>query len=111
MSEEISYEDFSKLDLRVAIIREVHEIEGADKLLELRIDVGKERRTIVAGIKEHYDSDDLIGKQIIIVANLAPRKMKGVDSHGMLLAASDKDHKKILLLALDEGAESGWKVS
>ena len=106
----ISYEDFVKLDLRVATIREVHEIEGADKLLELRIDLGNERRTIVAGIKQHYKDEDLIGKQIVIVANLAPRKMKGVDSHGMLLAASDEDHSKILLLSPDNGAESGWKV-
>jgi methionyl-tRNA synthetase len=97
--ENISYDDFAKLDLRIAKILEVEEIPNADKLFKLTIDVGElGKRVICAGIKQHYKKDDLIGKEIVIVANLEPRKMKGVESEGMLLAAVSSDNKKILLL-------------
>jgi methionyl-tRNA synthetase len=92
--ETITYEDFAKLDLRVATIEKVEEIEGADKLYKLTLN---NNRTICAGIKEHYKKEDLIGKQIIIIANLAPRKLKNVVSEGMLLAA-DENGKPTLLI-------------
>lgn len=87
--ETITYEDFEKLDLQTATIKKAEEIEGADKLYKLTLN---DNRTICAGIKEHYKKEDLVGKQIIIIiiiANLAPRKLKGVTSEGMLLAADD----------------------
>ena len=88
---EITYEEFSKVDLRVAVILEATPVENTAKLICLNLDLGFEKRTIIAGIKEHYLPENLIGKQIIIVANLAPRKMRGIESHGMLLAGSSED--------------------
>lgn len=92
----ITYEDFQKLELKVARIIEVEEVAGADKLLKLQIDLGGEKRQIVAGIKKVYDPKELAGKEIVIVANLEPRTVKGVESHGMLLAASG-DNGPVLL--------------
>jgi methionyl-tRNA synthetase len=100
--EPIKYEDFAKLDLRVATITDAQPIEGADKLVLLTLDDGTEGgRQIVAGIKKHFPLDDeskkkLIGVQIVIVANLEPRKMRGVVSNGMLLAASNGDELQLL---------------
>ena len=98
MKEEISYEDFSKLDIRIAKIKKVEDIEGADKLYKLTLDVGDEigKRTICAGIKEFYSIKELEGKLIVVVVNLAPRKLRGIESQGMLLAA-DEDGKPTLL--------------
>ena len=108
----ISYEDFAKLDLRVAKIKKVEEIEGADKLYKLTIDVDElGERVICAGIKQHYSKEELQGKKIIIIANLAPRMMKGVESNGMLLAACSDDHEKVILLAPEKDIEVGSKVS
>jgi len=93
----ISFEDFQKLNLRVAEILEIEDIEGADKLYKLTIDVGElGQRTICAGIKEFYSKDELQNKKIIVVVNLAPRKMRGIESRGMLLAA-DENGKPILI--------------
>jgi len=109
--ETISYDDFAKLDLRIAKILEVEEIPNADKLFKLTIDVGElGKRTICAGIKQHYKKDDLIGKEIVIVANLEPRILKGVESQGMLLAAVSEDHKKILLLKPEKAIAPGTKI-
>lgn len=108
----IEYGDFEKLDLRVAEINKVEDIEGADKLYKLSIDVGElGERVICAGIKKHYSKDELKGMKIIIVANLAPRKLKGIESQGMLLAASDKEHKKVILLIPEADIETGSKIS
>lgn len=86
----ITYDDFSKLDLRVATIISAEPIEGADKLLKLTLDVGElGERTIAAGIKLWYEVDDLVGKQIIYLSNLEPRRLRGVESQGMLVAADD----------------------
>ncbi len=107
----IEFGDFEKLDLRVAKIINVEEIEGADKLWKLSLNVGElGERTICAGIKQHYSSEELIGKKIIIVANLTPRKMRGVESQGMLLAASDDEHEKVVLLSVDKEIENGSGV-
>lgn len=107
---QIKYDDFAKLDLRVATIKKVEDIEGADKLYKLEIDLGKEKRTFVAGIKQHYKKEELKGKQIIVVCNLEPRKMKGVESQGMLLAAVSDDYNKVILISPDKKTDSGTKV-
>jgi len=106
----IQFDDFEKVDLRVAEIKEVEEIPKADKLFKLTLDDGMGGRTICAGIKEFYKMDELKGKKIIIVANLAPRKMRGIESQGMLLAASNKDHSKVSLISPDQDIEPGSQV-
>ncbi|MCR4323930.1 MAG: methionine--tRNA ligase subunit beta, partial [Nanoarchaeota archaeon] len=106
----IDFGDFAKLDLRVAEIQNIENIEGADKLYKLEISIGDEIRTICAGIKEFYSHDDLKGKKIIVLTNLKPRKLKGIESQGMLLAASSKDHKKVSLLVPDADMDVGSVV-
>jgi methionyl-tRNA synthetase len=93
----ISYEDFKKIDLRVAKIIEVERVENSEKLIRLQIDLGEEKRQIVAGIGKFYNPEDLINKQIVVVANLEPRKLMGEESQGMLLAASDEDQISLLI--------------
>jgi len=90
---EIQFDDFAKLDLRVATILSAEKVAKADKLLKLEVDLGFEKRTIVSGIALHFKPEDIIGKQVVIVANLAPRKMKGIESNGMILMAEDKAGK------------------
>lgn len=104
----IDYDHFSKVDLRVAQIQHAEELPKSQKLLKLTLDVGGEARTVVSGIKEHYKPDDLIGKKVIIVANLKPAKIMGIESQGMILAASDG---KLLEVPLIEQLPSGSKVS
>ncbi|MFH1801609.1 MAG: methionine--tRNA ligase subunit beta [archaeon] len=107
----ISFDDFQKLDLRVGEIIDVEEIEGADKLWKLKVDLGEEKkRTICAGIKEYYSADEIIGKKIIVVANLAPRKMRGTESQGMLLATVNEDESKVILISPEKDIEIGSKV-
>jgi len=91
MSEEISIEDFARVDLRVARVVEASPIEGADRLLRLVVDLGGETRQLVAGIKKTYAPEALVGRHIIVVANLKPAVLRGVESRGMLLAASTDD--------------------
>lgn len=102
----ITYDEFLKLDLRVAEIKEAKEVAGADKLLELTIDVGEEK-TIVAGIKTAYSVEELVGKQIIVVNNLEPATIRGVESNGMLLAATDGEP---VLLTIDKPVKNGSKI-
>ena len=117
MKEQIDFSDWEKLDLRVATILKVEDIEGADKLYKLTIDLGNsgkvqdEKRTLVAGIKKYYSKEELKGKQIIVIANLEPRKLKGIDSKGMLLAASTEGHEKVILLKPEKKIENGSVVS
>jgi methionyl-tRNA synthetase len=87
--ETIVYDDFDKLDLRVGTILHAEKVEKADKLLKLSVDLGTERRTIVSGIAQHFDPSAIVGKQVVVVANLAPRKMRGIESNGMILMAED----------------------
>jgi methionyl-tRNA synthetase len=108
--DQIKFDDFAKLDLRVATIKKVEDLEGADKLYKLEIDTGKDKRTILAGIKQYYKKEELIDKQIIVIVNLEPRKMKGVESQGMLLAASNEDHSKVILIGPEKKIDSGSKV-
>jgi methionyl-tRNA synthetase len=106
---DIEYADFAKVDLRVARIREASLVEGADKLLRLQLDLGGETRTVLAGIRAAYDPKALEGRLTVMVANLAPRKMRFGVSEGMVLAAGPGG-KDIFLLAPDSGAEEGMKV-
>jgi methionyl-tRNA synthetase len=109
--ETIGFEDFTKLDLRVAQITKAEDIPKADKLYKLTLDVGElGKRTICAGIKEFYESKDLKNKKIIIIANLAPRKLRGIESQGMLLAASSKNKKTVSLISPDQDMEPGCTV-
>jgi len=105
----ISIDDFNKIDLRVATIIEASAVEGADKLLKLKVDLGNETRQIFAGIKSAYDPEKLIGRQVVIVANLAPRKMRFGVSEGMVLAASGSE-AGLFVISPDDGAESGMQV-
>ena len=105
----ISIDDFMKVDLRVAKIVQAEAVEGADKLLRLTIDIGAETRTVFAGIKAAYKAADLVGKHVVAVANLAPRKMRFGVSEGMILAAGPGG-SDIFLLSPDDGAEPGMRV-
>lgn len=106
----IQYEDFAKLDLKVATITAAEKVAKADKLLKLEVDLGFEKRTIVSGIALHFKPEDIIGKQVVVVANLAPRKMKGIESNGMILMAKDKDGQ-LKFINPDEAIVNGSSVS
>jgi methionyl-tRNA synthetase len=111
--ETITYDDFAKLDLRVATITAAEAHPNADRLLKLQVDLGGERRQICAGVKAFYDPEELVGKQIIVVANLAPRTIRGEESNGMLLAASSmegEDLKDVVLLAPSKDVPAGSSV-
>lgn len=110
MKDIISYEDFEKLDLKVGEIIKVEEIPKADKLYKLTINIGEETRTVCAGIKEYYSKDELKGKKIILLANLAPRKLKGIESQGMILAASTENHEEVILISPEADIDVGSKV-
>ncbi|HWL94613.1 MAG TPA: methionine--tRNA ligase subunit beta [Phycisphaerae bacterium] len=107
----ITYDDFAKIDLRVARVLEAGPHPDADKLLLLKVDVGGEQRQIVAGIKGYYPPEDLVGKSIVVVKNLKPRKMRGQESQGMLLAASSEDRSQVILVTPMSDIAPGAKVS
>jgi len=107
----IQYDDFAKLELRVATVLDCKPHSNADKLLVLQIDLGTEKRQICAGLRQHYAPEQLIGKQIVVVANLAPRAMRGEISNGMLLAATDPVTTKVIVITPSELAAPGSKVS
>lgn len=107
----ISIDDFAKVDLKVGTVLEAERIEGADKLLVLQVDIGSETRQIVAGIAKHYSPEELIGKQIVVVTNLKPAKLRGVMSNGMLLAASTTgDPKEVRVVTPDGPVPAGSRV-
>jgi len=97
----ISFEDFQKIDLRTAKILRAEKVENSDKLVKLEIDLGNEKRTIVAGIGKKYQPEDLIGQLIIFVANLEPKEIKGIKSEGMLLAV-DSQNGPVLVVPLEQ---------
>lgn len=111
MTEEglISIDEFARLDLRVAEITAAEAVSGADKLLKLQVDVGGDRRQVVAGIAKHYRPEELVGKRIVFVANLKPAKLRGVLSEGMLLAASD-DEGSLVLVTPEAPIKPGSRV-
>lgn len=94
---QITFDDFAKLELKAGTVTACTKVEKADKLLKLEVDLGSEKRTIVSGIALHYTAEEMVGKQVIVVTNLAPRKMKGIESQGMILTAEDSDGKLQLL--------------
>ncbi len=106
---EISYEDFAKIDLRIARIVAANHVEGAEKLLQLTLDIGGETRNVFAGIKEAYDPASLVGRHTVMIANLAPRKMRFGVSEGMVLAAGP-GKTDLWILAPDQGAQAGMRV-
>jgi len=106
---EVEFKDWENLDLRIAKILEVEDHPNADKLYVLKVKIGEEERTIVAGIKSNYSKEDLIGKKIIVFKNLKPVVLRGVKSEGMLLAASDGD--KVVILTPDKEIKSGARIS
>ncbi len=107
----VPFEDFYKLDLRIARIIEVIEHPNADKLFLLKIELGSEQRQLCAGLRGHYTAEQLVGKNIVVVANLAPRKVRGELSQGMLLAASNEDQSKVILLTTEADIAPGSSVS
>ncbi len=110
----ITYDDFCKLDLRVGTIAEAGPHPNADRLIVLQVDLGSETRQIIAGIKAYYEPETLVGKQIVVVTNLAPRKMRGLESNGMLLAASameGDEMKDVVVLSPSKSVPSGSSVS
>ena len=108
--ENISFDYFKKMDLRIAEIKGCEDVPGADRLYKLTIDVGEERE-IVAGIKAYYTREELVGKKIVVVVNLEPRTLRGITSHGMLLAASSEDKSSVVLLTPDKDIPNGAVVS
>lgn len=107
---EIPFEDWKKLDLRVGTILEVNDHPSADKLYVLKIDVGSEVRTVVAGIKGFYSKDALRGKQVVVFTNLQQRVIRGIKSEGMILAAT-MGEEKVVLLQPEEKIENGASIS
>ena len=111
LSPEVTIDDFSKIDLRVALVVEAEHVEGADKLLRLTLDLGGESRNVFAGIKSAYEPSVLVGKKVVVVANLATRKMRFGESQGMILAASGSDDSQgIFVIQPDDGAQPGMRV-
>ena len=109
----INYEDFCRLDLRVAKVIEAENHPNADKLICMKIDLGGEQREIIAGLRGYYEPSELVGKEIVVVANLAPRKMRGLESHGMLLAASNESEgeRSLVILTTEKPIEAGAEIS
>jgi len=107
---EIVFDDFAKIDLRIGTILTAEKVEKADKLLKLEVDLGFETRTIVSGIAMHFKPEDIVGKQVTVVCNLAPRKMRGIESNGMILMAEDKAGK-LYFVNPDNKIEAGSSVS
>jgi len=108
VADTISIDDFSKIDLRVARIVDAELVADADKLLKLTLDIGMEQRTVFAGIRAAYNPKDLVGRLTVMVANLAPRKMRFGESQGMVLAAGDGT--SVYLLAPDSNALPGMRI-
>jgi methionyl-tRNA synthetase len=106
----VTIDDFARLDLRVATVIAAENVEGSDKLLKLTLDLGGERRTVFSGIRKSYAAETLSGRQVVMIANLAPRKMRFGTSEGMVLCASGDDDR-VFLLSADDGVAGGMKIS
>ena len=105
----ITFEDFKKLEIRIGKILSAQKVEGTDKLLKLEVNIGKEKRQLVAGIAQYYEPEELINKQIPVLVNLEPRKIRGVESQGMLLAATEGEAP--ILLHPDKEVSPGSLIS
>ena len=104
----INIEDFAKVELKIGKILEANDHPDADKLYVLKVDLGEKEIQLVAGVKKHYEKEELIGKRIVVVANLEPRPLRGVESQGMLLAARGKEATKLIIV--DGDIEPGSSV-
>ena len=107
----VSFDEWQQLDIRTGEIIEAEDIKGADKLYKLKVDLGTETRIVVAGLKPFYSKEDLEGKKCVVFANLEPREIKGILSHGMLLAAVNDDKSELRLLQPDGVIDPGWRIS
>lgn len=105
----INFEDFSKVDLRVAKILEAVKVDGSSKLIKVIIDLGHEKRQVLAGIGEYYLPEELVGKNVVVVTNLLPRKIMGFDSEAMILAV--KNSNNLSLLSIEKDIEVGSRIS
>jgi methionyl-tRNA synthetase len=105
LKSQIEYDDFSKLDIRTGKIIEAEKVPKADKLLKLLVDIGIEQRTIVSGIAEHFSPEEIVGKEVSVLINLAPRKLRGIESNGMILMAEDANGK--LYFVNTDGVSAG----
>lgn len=111
MAEMIQFDDFLKIEMRVGTVTKAELHAQADKLLMLQVDLGDEQRQVVAGLRGYYEPEQLVGKQIIVVTNLAPRMMRGQQSQGMLMAAVSADHSQVVVLTPDQTVPPGSAVS
>lgn len=107
--ETINYEDFIKVDLRIAKIVEAERVEGSTKIIKTIVDLGEEKRQVLAGIGEFYSPEELINKFVVVVVNLSPKKIMGMDSEGMILAV--KDDEDLSLLTINKEIKIGSKIS
>jgi len=107
----IGIEDFQKLRLRTALVLSCEKVEKSDKLLKFRLKVGEEERTVLSGIAAHYTPEQLVGKTLVLLSNLAPRKIRGVESQGMLLCAAADDDAVLRLLTVDGSITDGAGIS
>jgi methionyl-tRNA synthetase len=109
-TEKIGIEDFAKVEMRVGQIQTAERIAGADKLLKLTVDIGTEVRQICAGIAQYYEPESLVGRKVVVVVNLAPRKLRGVESNGMIVAASVGPEGRPILAGFAEDVEVGARL-
>ncbi len=107
---EIAFKEWQKLDLRIAKILDVKDHPNAEKLYLLEIDLGGEKKTLVAGLKEHYKPEELKGKLCVVFTNLEPATIRGIKSEGMIMAAVNKDKSKVILLAPEKDIDLGSKI-
>jgi len=107
----VEFNDWQKLDLRVAQIVEVEDIEGADQLYKMTLDIGTDKKTVCAGIKEHYSKENLKDKKVILFVNLKPRTLRGIESQGMILAAVTEGETIVCLLEPDGEIPLGSRVT
>ena len=110
-SNTITFDDFAKIELRTGRVIEASDHPNADKLIVLKVDLGDEQRQICAGLRGFYTADELVGRDLVIVANLAPRMMRGLESQGMLLAASSSDHSRVIVVSPESPIDAGSSVS
>jgi methionyl-tRNA synthetase len=109
--ETTTFDDFQKIDLRIGTIIEAEKMPKADKLLVLKVDTGIDVRTIVSGIAEHFSPEEVIGKQVTVLVNLAPRALRGVESQGMLLLTNDANGKLVFVSPDKDGVNNGAVIS
>jgi methionyl-tRNA synthetase len=107
----VTFNEFQKMDIRVGEIKVVEDVPGADKLYKIIVDIGGEERYLVAGIKLHYPKDELPGKKVLVLTNLEPKVIRGVESHGMVLCAHTDDRSQLICTTTEKDIATGSKVS